>query len=396
MELLKLQRLHGDAKTARPLLSLLLVLSLLTLVCSAQTATAEKSLVYVGTYTDHGSLGIYGYRFDPATGQLTSLGLAAETAEPSFLIVDPSRRFLYAANEVLSHDEHPTGTVSAFAIDRQTGKLSLLDVVSSGDEGPAHVTMDRTGQYVLVANYTRGSVAVLPVHTDGRLGEASAFVQHTGSSVDPERQLGPHAHAIEMSPDNRFAIVADLGLDELIVYPFDAAKGTLGSPHAVKIAPGSGPRHLAFGPRGRFLYLISELRSTVTVFAYESESGGLRQLQTISTLPKGFAVKSAAAEIRIHPSGKFLYASNRGNDSIAVFAVDQAKGTLKSVEFVSTGGKTPRNFAIDFAGTWLLVANQNSNSVVSFRIDAETGRLTASDQSVTISSPVCVQFVRVP
>ena len=396
MKILKLHRLQRGAKTARPLLSLLLVTALLPSICPAQTAAARKPLVYVGTYTDHGSLGIYGYRFDPATGQLTSLGLAAETSEPSFLTVDPSRKVLYAANEVLNYKEQSTGAVSAFAIDFQSGKLSLLDEVSAGDEGPAHVTMDRTGKYVLVANYTRGSVAVLPVLPDGRLGEASAFVQHTGSSVDPERQLGPHAHAIEMSPDNRFAIVADLGLDELIVYPFDAAKGTLGSPHAVKIAPGSGPRHLAFGPRGKFLYLISELRSTVTVFAYEAASGGLRELQTISTLPKGFAEKSAAAEIRIHPSGKFLYASNRGHDSIAVFAVDQAKGTLKSVEFVSTRGKTPRNFAIDFAGTWLLVANQNSNSVVSFRIDATTGRLSASDQSVAISSPVCVQFVRVP
>ena len=380
----------------RQILFLFLVAALLAGTCTAQTATARSPLVYVGTYTDHGSLGIYGYRFDPATGQLTSLGLAAESSEPSFLTVDPSRKFLYAANEVLSYKQQPTGAVSAFAIDGQTGKLSLLNEVSSGDEGPAHVTMDRTGKYVLVANYTRGSVAVLPVLPDGRLGEASAFVQHKGSSVNPERQLGPHAHAIEMSPDNRFAIVADLGLDELIVYPFDVTDGTLGTPHAVKIAPGSGPRHLTFGPRGRFLYLISELRSTVTVFSFDEADGNLHELQTISTLPKGFAEKSAAAEIRIHPSGKFLYASNRGHDSIAVFAIDQAKGTLTSIEFAPTRGKTPRNFAIDFAGTWLLVANQNSDSVVSFRIDAKTGKLTAADQTVTISNPVCVQFVRIP
>ncbi len=396
MEVPRSRRFRIGAKTAWQVLFLLLVAALLTGICPAQTATAGKSLVYVGTYTDHGSLGIYGYSFDPATGQLTSLGLAAESAEPSFLTVNPSRKFLYTANEVLNYKEQSTGAVSAFAIDWQTGKLSLLDEVSAGDEGPAHVTMDRTGKYVLVANYTRGSVAVLPVLPDGRLGEASAFVQHKGSSVNPERQQGPHAHAIGMSPDNRFAIVADLGLDELIVYPFDAAKGSLGDPHVVKIAPGSGPRHLTFDPRGRFLYLISELRSTVTVFSYEAASGSLRQLQTISTLPKGFAGESAAAEIQVHPSGKFLYASNRGHDSIAVFAIDQAKGALTSIDFVSTRGKTPRNFALDFAGTWLLVANQNSNEVVSFRVDAKTGRLTAADQTVAVSSPVCVQFVRIP
>jgi len=363
---------------------------------SADAARKRKFLVYVGTYTDHGSKGIYAYRFDAKTGQSTPLGLAAESTQPSFLTVDARGHFLYAVNEIERYEGQPTGAVSAFAIDSTSGKLSLLNQVSSRDGGPAHIALDRTGKYALVSNYTRGSVAVLPVQKDGRLGEASAFVQHHGAGVDKERQEQPHAHAVAMSPDNRFAVVADLGLDRVFAYSFDSAKGTMGQdPHLTKANPGAGPRHLVFNLSGKLLYVINELQSSITTYAYDTANGGLRELSTISTLPDGFSGHSAAAEIALHPSGKFLYASNRGPDSIAVFSI-AAEGTLSHVEFAPVSGKTPRNFAIDPTGSWLLVGDQESDKVVVFRINRKTGRLTPTGQILQISYPACVTFVPLP
>jgi 6-phosphogluconolactonase len=380
-------------------LLLIALASSVSVLAPAEGAARGKYLVYVGTYTDHGSNGIYAYRFDSSTGKLTSLGLAAEASEPSFLVVDSSGQFLYAANETLNYNGQPTGAVSAFAIKPETGKLSLLNQVSSRDEGPAHITLDRTGKYALVSNYTLGSVAVFPVLKNGRLGQASSFVQHKGSSVNPERQKGPHAHAIAVSPDNRFAVVADLGLDQLLVYGFDAAKGTLGAnPQIVKAAPGAGPRHLVFSANGRWLYVVNELQSTVVAYSYDAATGALHELQTISTLPKGFSGTSAAAEIAIDPSGKFLFASNRlpsnrGDGSVAVFAIDAHTGMLTHVETDSTGGKTPRNFAIDPTGSWLLAANQDSDAIVVFRFDPKTGHLTPTGEVLQVPSPACVTFV---
>jgi 6-phosphogluconolactonase len=364
---------------------------------SAEAAARGRYLLYVGTYTDHGSKGIYAYRFDARTGKSSPLGLAAASPEPSFLTVDASGHFLYAVNELESYQDQPTGAVSAFAIDPASGKLSSLNVISSHDGGPAHITLDHTGKYALVSNYTRGSVAVFPLLKDGRLGEASAFVQHRGSSVNKERQEGPHAHAVAMSPDNRFALVADLGLDQVFAYPFDAANGTLGpEPRITKTHPGSGPRHLVFGPHGKFVYLINEMQSTVVTYAYRPSDGELRELSTTSTLPDGFSGDNTAAEIAIHPGGRFLYASNRGPDTIAVFSINPAKGTLAHVEFVSTNGKTPRNFAIDPTGSWLLAANQESDDVVVFRINRKTGRLTPTGQVLRVPSPTCLKFVLLP
>ncbi len=360
---------------------------------SAQKSRNGKYLVYLGTYTDHQSRGIYSYRFDTATGQLTSLGLAAETSNPSFLTVDPGHKFLYAVNEVEQYKGQPTGSVSAFTTDPASGKLSPLNTVSARDPGPAYISMDRTGKFALIANYSLGSVTVFPVSKDGRLGEASDFVRHKGSSVNKDRQEGPHAHSVELSPDNRFAIVADLGLDQLIVYPFDSAKGKLGQPHTINIEPGSGPRHIAFSPNGKFLYLISEMGNAITAFAYGKRQGKLTELQTVSTLPKEFKGENTTAEIAVHPSGNFLYGSNRGDDSIVVFAIDHATNKLAFIERVSTQGKTPRNFALDPSGRWLLAANQDSNSIVTFRVDQETGRLTPSGPSVELPEPVCVVFV---
>jgi 6-phosphogluconolactonase len=379
---------------ALSLLTLTLVLCALSVLGNAMEAARQKYIFYVGTYTDHGSKGIYAYRFDSASGQSTSLGLAAESTAPSFLAIAPSGRFLYAVNESSQFNGQPTGAVSAFAIQPKTATLTLLNQVPSRGEGPAHIALDRSGKYALVSNYDRGSIAVFPVLQDGRLGDATGFVQHKGSSVNKARQEGPHAHAAVFSPDNRFVIVADLGLDQLLVYRFDAAAGTLGSdPQIVRAVPGAGPRHLVFGATGRYLYVINEMQSTVVAYAYDAVNGTLSELQIVSALPKGFAQTSEAAEIEMHSSAKFLFASNRGDDSIAVFAVNAKDGTLTPVEIDSTGGKTPRNFVLDPTGAWLLAANQDSDDIVVFRVDPGTGHLTRSGPELHVPSPVCVRFV---
>ena len=357
--------------------------------------TMGEYIVYIGTYTGQKSKGIYAYRFDGATGRLVSLGLVAETTNPSFLTVHPSRRFLYAVNEIANYEGQKSGAVSAFALDPRTGKLTFLNQVSSRGADPCYLVVDKTGKHVLVANYSGGSVAAFPLRADGRLGEASALVQHAGGSVNPERQQGPHAHSINLSPDNRFVIAADLGLDQLLVYRFDSTKGSLAadSPAFAKVNPGAGPRHFAFHPSARFAYVINEMQSTVSAFAYDAAGGVLHALQTISTLPKDFAGKNDTAEVQVHPTGKFLYGSNRGHDSIAVFAIDAEKGTLTPVEYVATRGKTPRNFGIDPTGSFLFAANQDSDNIVVFRINPDSGRLTPTGQVVEVPSPVCVKFV---
>jgi 6-phosphogluconolactonase len=382
---------------ALSLLAVTLALCTISVPGIAREAARQKYLFYVGTYTDHGSKGIYAYRFDSVTGESASLGLAAESTAPSFLAIAPSGQFLYAVNEISQFNGQPTGAVSAFAIQPKTARLTLLNQVPSRGEGPAHIALDRSGKYVLVSNYDRGSIAVFPLLQDGRLGEATAFVQHKGSSVNKERQEGPHAHAAVFSPDNHFVIVADLGLDQLLVYRFDAAGGTLGSdPQIVRAVPGAGPRHLIFDAAGRHLYVINEMQSSVVAYAYDAANGTLGELQIVSALPKGFPRTSEAAEIEMHSSGKFLFASNRGDDSIAVFAINSKDGTLTSVEIDSTGGKTPRNFVLDPTGAWLLAANQDSDDIVVFRVDPSTGHLTRSGPELHVPSPVCVRFVPQP
>jgi 6-phosphogluconolactonase len=380
-----------------PPVALVLALGALSVAGNVADAARQKYLFYVGTYTDHGSKGIYAYRFDSATGESTSLGLAAESTAPSFLAIAPNGQFLYAVNEISQFNGQPTGAVSAFAIQPKTAKLTLLNQVPSRGEGPAHIALDRSGKYALVSNYDRGSIAVFPLLQDGRLGEATASVQHKGSSVNKERQEGPHAHAAAFSPDNRFVIVADLGLDQLLVYRFDAARGTLGSdPQIVRAVPGAGPRHLAFDAAGRHLYVINEMQSIVVAYGYDAANGRPSELQIVSALPKGFPRTSEAAEIEIHSSGKFLFASNRGDDSIAVFAINPKDGTLEPVEIDATGGKTPRNFVLDPTGIWLLAANQDSDNIVVFRVDPSTGHLTQSGPELHVPSPVCVRFVPEP
>jgi 6-phosphogluconolactonase len=379
-------------------IGLLVALGLVAMFVAA-AEKPSKYLFYVGTYTEDGSKskGIYAYQYDGKTNQITSLGLAAETTNPSFVALHPNGRFLYAVNEVGNYKGPNSGGVSAFSIDRATGKLTFLNEVASRGADPCYITVDKTGKYVLVANYTGGSVAVFPVLADGKLGEASAFVQHTGHGTNPERQEGPHAHSIDLSPDNRFAMVDDLGLDELLVYKFDAAKGSLApnDPPFTKIDAGSGPRHFALRPDGKFAYVISEMGHTVTVFSNDAARGKLKVLQTITTLPKDFTGRNDDAEIVVHPSGKFLYASNRGDDSIAIYSIDQSKGTLAQVGRVPTGGKEPRSFEIDPTGSLLFAENQKSDNIVVFRIDQRTGQLTPTAQVLEVGSPVCLKFVAV-
>ena len=368
-----------------------LLCSSLFLIGAGTAHGADDYLAYIGTYTGKGSQGIYVYRFNTASGEMTPLGLAAEIPNPSFLAVHPNGHLLYAVSE-----EGDTGAVSAFSIDRSTGKLALLNNAPSVGAGPCHVTVDRTGKCVLIANYGSGSVAAFPVRDDGKLGEASSFVQHKGSSVDKERQEGPHAHSVNLSPDNRFAFAADLGLDQVLVYRFDAARGTLtpNEPPYGLVKPGAGPRHFSFHPNGRFAYVINEMHNTVTAFAYDAARGALTEIQTVTTLPADFRGENSTAEVVVHPSGKFLYGSNRGHDSIAVFAVDPAKGTLTPIERTPVKGKEPRNFAVDPTGGWLIAANHRSDNLVVFRIDKKTGRLTPTGQEFKVSSPVCVRFVK--
>jgi 6-phosphogluconolactonase len=287
--------------------------------------------------------------------------------------------------------------VSAFAINPVSGKLTLLNEVPSRGSDPCYVSLDKTGNYVLVANYTGGSAAVFPVSKDGRLGESSAFIKLVGSSVNHERQAGPHAHWIETTDDNRFAVVADLGVDQLHVYRFDAVHGALGEndPAFAALDPGAGPRHVAFHPNTKSVYVVNELNSTVTSFSYDARHGALSPLHTVSTLPANFSGKNSTAEIHVHPNGKFLYVSNRGDDSITVFSLDPANGTLATVDRVSTQGKTPRNFEIDPTGTRLFVANQATGNIVVFRIDAKTGKLTPAGQVLEVPAPVCLKFVPV-
>ncbi len=356
--------------------------------------TMSNYFVYIGTYTGPKSQGIYVFKFSALTGDLTPIGLAAESENPAFLAIHPNHHYLYAVNEISSFEGRKSGSVSAFSIDRATGKLTLLNVVPSGDPGPCHLVVDHTGKYVLVANYGVGNVAAFPILNDGRLGKASAFLPHTGHSVDPKRQEAPHAHSIYVSPDNRFVVSADLGTDQVYVYRFDAIKGTLtpNQPPSAAVPPGTGPRHFAFNPNGKFAYVIEEMGSSLTAFSYDAQGGVLHSLETLSTVPKDYKGYNDCAELYIHPSGKFLYGSNRGHNSITVFALDPVKGTPRPIQYASTEGKTPRSFGIDPSGSYLIAANQESDSLVVFRIDPSTGRLTPTGQKANEAAPICVMF----
>ena len=352
-------------------------------------------LVYIGTYSKGDEDGIHVYRLDMATGALAHQSSIGGIDNPSFLDIAPNRRFLYAIGETSEVGDRPGGAVAAFAIDQQSGALTHINTESTVGAGPCHISIDREGQYALVANYGGGSVAILPIREDGSLGAATDFVQHEGSSVNPSRQEGPHAHSIMVSPNNKHALAPDLGIDKVLVYAIDHDKGTLSAQTPAAIAPGSGPRHLAFHPDGQRAYVINELSNTITAFDYDADAGTLTTIQTISTLPAGYTEVSHTADVHVHPNGRFLYGSNRGHDSIAVYAIDPDSGQLALVEIAPTGGANPRNFGLDPTGTYLVVGNHSTNDIFTFRVDPDTGKLTPTGHKVEVDTPVCHKFIPV-
>jgi 6-phosphogluconolactonase len=361
-------------------------------------AEANLNFLFVGTYTGGKSEGIYAYRFDAATGEVRELGLAAKAVNPTFLAVHPGGKFVYAANEVGEWNGKPGGYVTAYRVEPTTGKLIELNRQSSVGGGPCHLNVDGSGKNVLVANYGGGSVAVLPIADDGSLKPHSAFVQHVGASVNPARQKEPHAHSVNLSLDNRFAFVADLGMDKIHAYAFEAAAGSLTAKPELDLVlpPGSGPRHFAFGPKGARAYVINELLQTLVSLRYAPKTGKLTVLDSVSTLPDAKPVEgNSTAEVRVHPNGKFVYGSNRGHDSIAVFAVGQG-GKLGPVQNVPVGGRTPRNFNFDPSGKFLFAGHQGSDSFAVFSVDAKTGQLTATGKAYQVGAPVCFRFAPAP
>ncbi|MBV9766197.1 MAG: lactonase family protein, partial [Acidobacteriaceae bacterium] len=355
---------------------------------SAPASNGTTYFVYIGTY----GKGIYGYRFDPGTAKLESLGMVGEVVNPSFLATDHDYRYLYAASEL---EGKVNGAVASFAIDRKSGSLKFLNSRSSGGEAPCHLAVDKTNKMLVAANYGTGTVPAFPIQHDGHLGEMSALMAARGSSVNPERQEGPHAHETVISADNRFLYVPDLGLDQIRIYRLDpsSAQLTPATPPFVKEEPGLGPRHIAFPPNGKHAYVINELKSVVTVFSHDPSTGDLTHVQTVSTVPEGFSGENGPAEIEIDPAGKFVYASNRGPGTIAVFAVDPGNGTLHRVQIAETGGTFPRGFQIDPTGQFVFCGDQKSNQFVIFRINPKSGKLTLTGQRFDVPSPVAFQFV---
>lgn len=366
------------------------------LYCSG-AAQAERYRVFVGTYTggDSISKGVYSCEFDAETGKLSEPVLAAELINPSFLAIHPSGRYLYAVNEVSEGPGRGNGAVTALTINAD-GTLTKINHQASEGGAPCHCNVDATGTNLLIANYGGGNVAVYPISEDGSLKPVSCNIQHEGSSVDKSRQEAPHAHSINISSDNKFAYAADLGLDKIMIYKLDAEAHTLSPANqpAALVTPGGGPRHFSIHPSGKFAYTNNEMTMVVTGFSRNSEDGSLKAIQEISTIPAGFDGRKSTAECVVHPSGKFLYVSNRGHETITAYTIDQETGLLTYVENEPTGGKEPRNFFIDPSGKWLLAENQNSDTVYVFSIDQQTGALKPTGDFVTVGRPVCIRMVK--
>jgi 6-phosphogluconolactonase len=354
--------------------------------------------LYIGTYTGGDGEGIYLSQFDSETGVLSEPRVVAKTENPTFLTVHPEGRFVYAVSEVRQRGERAGGAVHAYSRDPQSGELCFLNARNSGGAGPCHVALDRSARVLFAANYSSGSVSAFSLRSDGTLDEAFAFFQHEGSSVNPRRQEGPHAHSTTLSPDNRFAFVCDLGTDQVMIYELDPSEPTLtpADPSSAAVAPGEGPRHIAIHPSGKFVYVINEMGSTVTAFAYQPDGKILCELKSVSTLPRDFTGESTTAEVVVSEDGRFLYGSNRGHDSIAVFEVDANTGNVSPVQIEPTRGAIPRNFIIDPTGNFLLAGHQNSDTITVFRRDAGTGRLEFADRVIEVPSPVCLRFAPMP
>jgi 6-phosphogluconolactonase len=357
---------------------------------------SKNMLLYVGTYTEKGSEGIYVYKFNAESGKLSKLHIVKDVVQPSYLVVNKSRTYLYAVNELVEYEGKKSGSVSAFAIDQKTGNLTLLNKQPSLGDAPCHISITDNEKFVLVANYLGGNVSVYPIETGGKLSASVDLAQHTGFGPNKERQESAHAHSINLDNNNRFAVAADLGIDKVMIYQFDDKTGKL-TPNLVQpffqTKAGAGPRHFAFHQNGKFAFVINELTSSITSFAFDENRGMLSEIQTISILPKDFSRANTCADIHISPNGKFLYGTNRGHDSLAVYQIDEKTGKLNFVEHTLTGGKTPRNFTISPNGRFLLAANQNSDSIIVFKIDEKTGKLKQTKNKATVSMPVCLQLI---
>ena len=348
---------------------------------------------YIGTYTTGTSRGIYRAKLDLHTGHVSQPELVAELDNPAFLTLHPQSPILFACSEIRRDGKREGAKLVAYRIENN-GVLTLLGSQPTQGSGPCYVSTDSDGRVALVAHYASGSVASLPIASDGTLSPVSVLNQHTGSGPRTDRQEGPHAHCIVADPSNRFACAVDLGTDQVLVYGLDAPAGKI-SLQPVKIVcaqPGSGPRHLTFHPNGQFAFLIHEMASTLSALSWDAAQGVLSDLHTLSTLPAGYSGESITAEVLVHPNGRFVYGSNRGHDSLVVFEFDAPAGKLRTLQHISTGGKTPRNFRIDPSGQFLLAANQDSDSIVPFRIDPNNGQLTPTGQSISVGSPSCVKF----
>lgn len=346
--------------------------------------TSNQQLVFIGSYATAAQPGIYAFTFDDDTGALTPLGSYTGIANPSFVVIHPNGQWLYAVGE------NAPGTVHALKFERETGHLAPLNEQPSGGDAPCHLLIDGSGKWLFVANYASGSASVFPIRSDGSVGEMTGHVQHDGQGPNAERQQGPHAHSTTLTPDNRYAIIADLGIDQLVIYEFDAAAGKLLSHHSVSTAPGAGPRHAAVHPNGRVLYVANELGNTVTVYEYDAMTAGLREQQTLSTLPSG-APENTVADIHLSPSAERVYVSNRGHNSIAVFAAD-TDGRLERLAVPPCGGNWPRNFGLASGGKYMLVANQYSGDVVVLPRLIGTGELGTPTTRVAVPQAACVQF----
>lgn len=378
---------------AMPLLAALAFAFMAAPNLRAQESKPDKLWVFVGTGGGKLAKGIYRFELDLATGKLANGELAAEASAPGFLAIHPNAKFLYAVGNIGAKNQ---GGVIAFALDAKTGKLTKLNEQPAGGGGPCHVNVDRAGKNVLIANYGGGSANVFPIGEDGKLKDATGFVQHKGAGGDPKRQAGPHAHSVNISKDNRFAMVADLGLDKVLVYKLDADKGTLtpNDPPAVATAPGAGPRHFAFHSTAPLAFVINELDSTLSSLSFDADKGALKTLKTVSTLPKDYkGTNNSTAEVVVHPNGKFVYGSNRGHNSIVAFKLDDKTGDLSLVGHATEGINVPRNFNIDPTGQYMLVGNQQSNSIVVFKIDQATGELKPTGEKVEVGTPICVRFL---
>ncbi|MDX2443962.1 MAG: lactonase family protein [Bacteroidales bacterium] len=351
--------------------------------------------IYIGTYTSGESKGIYQCSFNQNTGKLSGLKLLAQNENPSFLTISPDKKTLYCVNETMEFNGKPGGALSSFKIDHKNDSLHFINEQLSNGGAPCHIITDKSGKFIFVSNYMGGNVSVYPIQIDGSIGEMSCLIQHKGSGKDSNRQEAPHAHSLILNPDDKFAYVSDLGIDKVMIYEVIPENGILtaaNSPWA-NLEPGSGPRHFTFHPQGRYAYVINELNSSITAFSFNDLDGSLQEIQTISTLPVDFGGSNSCADIHISPSGKYLYGSNRGHNSIVSYSIDKKTGTLTLIDFESTLGETPRNFTLDSTGEYLLVANQDTNTIVTFRIDPQTGKLDFTENILSVPSPVCLKFL---